>query len=161
MRILLFILISFSSIFIISSCSKKGAGTTMNNTDTTTNKHDSTITVDTSIIGKWEVDSFAVSITFSPFPPVYRDSVFTHGHSLIQIYNADSTLLQIDETQTPADTTTGTYYLANDSIYFRQTGDVNYIPEGRYAISNNYLNIMDSEDSSGAVLNGTLYLTRQ
>jgi hypothetical protein len=142
----------FVSIIIISSCSKKSSATTNNDKDTT---------VIPSIVGEWEADSLSIVATVGPYEIYRQDSVFTHGHSIIQIFNADSTGLVIDDTQSPPDTTVGNYYLANDTVYTLESGQSSYIATGKYTINANKLTLAESEDSLGAVITGTLYLTKQ
>jgi|GEM_PF-4537191 hypothetical protein len=121
-------------------------------------KHDSS---NGSIVGKWEADSLVFSITYPGYPSFQQDSIFHHGHSTVQIFNADSSLIIIDNSIAPADTTTGNYYLANDSIYIREAGDVSYNAEGKYAITNNQLTVSESADSLGASIVVKGYFTRQ
>ncbi len=143
----------FVSIIVISSCSKKDSSPANNNKDTT-------VTIP-AIVGEWEADSSSIVATVGPFEIYRQDTVFTHGHSIIQIFNADSTGLLIDDTQSPPDTTAGNYYLANDTVYTLASGQSSYIATGKYTITANHLTLAESEDSLGAVITGTLYLTKQ
>jgi hypothetical protein len=154
MKISVTILIAFISIVIISSCSKKSSSLPTNN-----NK-DTSVTIP-AIVGEWEADSSSIVATVGPFEVYRQDTVFTHGHSIIQIFNADSTGLLIDDTQSPPDTTAGNYYLANNIVYTLASGQSSYIATGRYTINANHLTLAESEDSLGAVITGTLYLTKQ
>jgi len=142
----------FISIVIISSCSKKSSATTNNNKDTVTIP---------AIAGEWEADSSSIVATVGPFEIYRQDTVFIHGHSIIQIFNADSTGLLIDDTQSPPDTTAGNYYLANDTVYTLASVQSSYIATGKYTITANHLALAESKDSLGAVITGTLYLTKQ
>jgi hypothetical protein len=156
MKISVSILIAFISIIVISSCSKKSSGIKNSPTDST-NNNDTIV----PIIGEWEADSSSIVATVGPFEIYHQDTVFTHGHSIIQIFNADSTGLLIDDTQSPPDTTAGNYYLANDTVYTLASGQSSYIATGKYTINANHLTLAESEDSLGAIITGTLYLTKQ
>lgn len=121
-------------------------------------KHDNS---NSSIVGKWEADSIIFSINYPGYPPFQQDSTFSHGHSTIQIFNADSSFMIIDNSIVPADTTTGNYYTASDSLYIRDAGDLSYYAEGKYAVTINQLILSESADSLGASVVAKAYLTRQ
>ncbi|HMG83650.1 MAG TPA: hypothetical protein VK559_11490 [Ferruginibacter sp.] len=154
MKISVSLLIAFIGIAVISSCSKKDSGSKNSPTDSTNNTM-------AAIVGTWEADSVTLTYTYSGFVVFNQDSIFTHGHSIVEIFNADSTGLLIDDTQTPADTTAGKYYFANDSLYTLYTGQTTYTSTAKYTLSNNHLTLAQAQDSLGGVVTGVLYFTKQ
>jgi hypothetical protein len=152
MRISIFIIAVFIGMTIISSCKKKSTDAI----NTTSNK-DSLA----QIVGKWEADSLVITYTIGGFQIFRQDSIFTPGRSLVQIFNADSTGLLIDDTQSSPDTTAGNYYLANDSVYTLTAGQTGYVATGRYTLTATQLTLSQSEDSLGGVIKGIVYLTKQ
>jgi hypothetical protein len=160
MKIPLFIITFFVSIVIFSSCSKKNVPPPTNTISNNNNK-DTTKDITPSIVSKWEADSLVITYTISGFQVFRQDSIFTHGHSLIQIFNADSTGLLIDDTQSPPDTTAGNYYLANDSVYTLAAGQTSYVATGKYTLTATQLTLSQSQDSLGGIFTGTVYFTKQ
>jgi hypothetical protein len=154
MKISVSLLIAFIGIAVISSCSKKDSGSKNSPTDSTNNTM-------AAIVGTWEADSVTLTYTYSGFVVFNQDSIFTHGHSIVEIFNADSTGLLIDDTQTPADTTAGKYYFANDSLYTLYAGQTSYTSTAKYTLSNNHLTLAQAQDSLGGVVTGVLYFTKQ
>jgi hypothetical protein len=159
MKTAISIAILFLIAITITSCTKGKTPATDNAhpADTTTH-HTDTLA---SIIGKWEADSVNILATISGYPVGQEDTTFQHGHSIVQIFNADSSLILIDNTSSPSDTTTGQWYVTNGMLYGRYSGETNYTLEGSYTILNNQLIIQQTIDSLGAVVVEKLYSTRQ
>jgi hypothetical protein len=154
MRTFIFTIVAFISITIVSSCKKKSAAAI----NTTANNNKDTVI---PIIGKWEADSLIITYTISGYQLFRQDSILTHGHSLVEIFNKDSTGLLIDDTQSPPDTTAGNYYLANDSIYTLAAGQTSYIATGKYTLTATQLILSQSQDSLGGIITGKVYFTKQ
>jgi hypothetical protein len=143
MKTFLLITIAFINILIFSSC-KKGSGISPN-----------------SIIGTWELTSLDEVFTLSGNPPFSVDTTYLNGHSIITIFNANGTFTATDDTQIPAESGTGVYYLANDSLYDHPIGISTYQSEGKYIISNDSLSIISADIEPGISVITTELFIRQ
>ena len=141
-----FAIVALVGLIAFSSCKKTTGGSS---------------TSATAIIGTWEAKSLTTTTTAPGYPPITYDTTFTHGHSVIEIFNADGTGGIIDQRQTPADTTMGTYYVSNDSTYTKPTGDLDYTFGGTFSVSGNTLTIVNGQSFEGVTETGTLVLNKQ
>jgi hypothetical protein len=67
-----------------------------------------------AIVGTWELkSSHVVEVdSFYSLTPIVADSVYTHGHTVVFVFNNDKSYTEIDHSTTPSNTiSAGTYSL--------------------------------------------------
>jgi hypothetical protein len=141
MKKIAFIIATFITVISFTACKKSSSGGS---------------TSPAALVGTWEATSLKTTTTINGFAPVSYDTTYTHGHSVIEIFNADSTGGIIDDTQTPPDTTMGIYYVSRDSIYTQPTGQGYYTFDGTFSVSGTTLKIVNSSTYSSGPVSGTV-----
>ena len=112
------------------------------------------------LVGTWEATSGTTTTTITGHPTINDDTTFTHGHSTIQIFNADSTGETISDLQFPPDTTAFTYYVSNNSIYYVIGGGYYNIPN-KFIVLGNTLSIALTISGNGFTSTSTTHFIRQ
>jgi hypothetical protein len=151
MKIVPFIIVALISLAIFSSCGKTSTSSL--------------------IIGTWKADSSiitgvldsTVSYSYIPTGTVGFTEKVTYSpeRSIIEIFKQDGTAIEIDNTQSPPDTTAGTFYNLNGIIFLHQAGQTSSESNGQLKVSNNHATLTDVIDTLNETITGILYLTRQ
>ncbi|HMG83649.1 MAG TPA: hypothetical protein VK559_11485 [Ferruginibacter sp.] len=150
MKTISFLIASLVSLVIFSSCGKTSASG--------------------PIIGTWKADSSIItgmpdtgSYSYIPGGTVAftEKATYPPDRSIIEIFKQDGTAIEIDNTQTPPDTTLGNFYSSNGIFYLHQSIQTPSESDGRFKVSNNHATLTDVIDTLNETVTGILYLTRQ